>query len=151
MSASVRQTDRGMARLYAVLSKLERGAKVTVGVHADTGAAPHRGHSTATVAEVAAFAELGTPTEAPRAPLRGVMDAERGRLEQGLARAGALAIRGALQGTGSADELVRGAVQRVGDQAAQSVRRRIRALRLRDTGHLEESIEARFVESEAAS
>lgn len=137
--------DRGTSRLMATLEQLERGTKVTVGVHADTGAQRHRGASGATVAQVAAYAELGTETSAPKAYLRGVIDADRAQLEQGLARAGAVALKNAARGAEPRAAIAE-AVQRVGDRAAASVRRRVRALGLRDTGHLEESIEARLAE-----
>lgn len=137
----VRDSDRGMSSLVGVLAELERGVKVTVGVHADTGAAPHRGASGATVGEVATFAEFGTDVEAPRSFLRSVIDGERSRLEQGLARAGAVAIRSAQ--SGSPRDVVVKSVQRVSALAAALVRRRVRALDLRDTGHLEQSIESR--------
>lgn len=140
----VRDSDRGVSKLVALLTELERGVKVTVGVHADTGAAPHRGASGATVGEVATFAEFGTDVEAPHSFLRSVIDGERPRLEQGLARAGALAIRSAQ--SGSPRDVVAKSVRRVSSLAAALVRRRVRALGLRDTGHLEQSIEARLVE-----
>ena len=143
MSVTVRQSDRGMGRLLEVLDDLERGQRVTVGVHADTGAERHRGGSGATVADVAAFAELGTEREAPRSYLRSVIDEQRGRLEEHLQRAGAVAFRNAMRGA-SAPAAIAGAFARVGELAAASVRRRVRVLGLRDTGHLEESIEARL-------
>lgn len=143
MSVTVRERDRGMGRLVDVLDELERGHRVTVGVHADTGAEIHRGGSGATVADVAAFAELGTEREAPRSYLRSVIDENRGRLVEQLQRAGAVALRGAMRGA-SSTAAIAGAFQRVGETAAASVRRRVRALGLRDTGHLEQSIEARL-------
>lgn len=143
MSITIRQADRGMGRLLEVLDELERGQRVTVGVHADTGAELHRGGSGATVADVAAFAELGTEREAPRSYLRAVIDEQRGRLVEQLQRAGSVAVRSAMRGT-SASAAIASAFARVGDLAAASVRRRVRALGLRDTGHLEESIEARL-------
>lgn len=142
MSISVRQRGSS-ARLERVLELLERRPRATVGVHADTGASRHRGGSGATVAEVAAFAELGTEREAPKAYLRGTIDASRDALEAGLARAGAVALTNAVRGM-EPSAAVEAAVMRVGTVAASSVRRRIRALGLRDTGHVEESIEARF-------
>jgi hypothetical protein len=143
MSIRVRDRDRGKSSIVAVLELLERGQKVTVGVHEDVGSLPHRGGSGATVAEVAAFAELGTEREAPKAYLRGVIDADRPRLEQGLARAGAVAVKNAARGM-DPRQAIDEAVGRVGERAAASVRRRVRQLGLRDTGHLEESIESRL-------
>lgn len=144
MSLAVKQRGSSAA-LEAVLDRLERAPKVTVGIHADRGAQTHRGGSGATVAEVAAFAELGTETEAPKAFLRSTIDADRKRLEQGLARAGAVAVKNALRGQ-SADAAIDEALERVGKSAAASVRRTVRRLGLRDTGHVEESIESRVSE-----
>lgn len=50
------------------------GARITVGVHEDSGDAPHPS-SGGTVANVAATIEFGSATQAPLAPLRSAIDA----------------------------------------------------------------------------
>lgn len=134
--------DRGMARLEAALRDLANPPRVTVGVHADVGAQAHRGRSNASVVGVMAIKEFGSPTEAPKAPLRSAIDAQRPVLEKGLAAAAQRALKSAMYGSSDSDHVAR-ALGRVAARAARAVKANVRRLGLHDTGHLEESIEGR--------
>ncbi len=92
MATTVRDTDRGARRLIAGLEQLDR-VRLTVGVHEDTGAAPHA-HSGGTITEVAAAVELGTIDRAPRSFVRAAVDA-RSDLGGELAAAGVRVLEGA--------------------------------------------------------
>lgn len=107
----VRDTDRGMGRLLEGLAELEGGVRITVGVHADDGAAPHRG-SGGTVADVAAATELGTADEAPHSFVRATIDGKTG-LGRDLADAAARALQGESPAT---------AFQSIADELASEMR-----------------------------
>jgi hypothetical protein len=123
---TVRDRDHGVG---ALVSKLEamRSTRLTVGVHADVGAELHPG-SSATIAEVAAIQELGDEHQAPRAFVRGAVDARdlgpalRGAAERALA--------------GGAIEVELG---RVGAELADEMKRRAPV----ETGAVRDAIEAR--------
>lgn len=135
--------DRGMRRFEAALRELENPPKVTVGVHADTGAAAHRGPTNADVYTVAAVTEFGvSPTAGPKSYLRSTVDSLRADLEHGLAQAGQRALKSAMYGSAASGHVDR-ALGRVAARAARAVKATVRRLGLKDTGHLEESIEGR--------
>jgi hypothetical protein len=92
---SVRDRDNGAKAFRERLAELaERGPiKLTVGVHADTGAAKHP--SGGTVGEVASILEMGTDTKAPKGFLRNTIDSQRGAIAEGLAAAGRAVLEGA--------------------------------------------------------
>jgi hypothetical protein len=131
-----------MRRFRAAIADLARGAKITVGVHEDRGAEEHRGPTRATVAQVATAQEFGSRTRAPKSFLRATVDEQRAAIEKALASAGRRAIKSALYGTAESGHVER-AFGRVASRVARSVQRRARALELRDTGHLVETIEGR--------
>lgn len=93
---TVRDIDRGYARLVERFQRLGRGARgitTTVGVHAEEGA---EGHPTSgvPVVDVAALAEFGTSSQPPRSYLRSVVDERQATLERDLLRASEKIARG---------------------------------------------------------
>jgi hypothetical protein len=135
--------DRGMSRFEAALRDLESAPKITVGVHADVGAQPHRGPSKADVALVAGVTEFGSsPTAGPTSYLRSTIDGKRAELEKALSSAGQRALKSAMHGSSESGHVER-ALGRVAARAARAVKATVRRIGLRDTGHLEESIEGR--------
>lgn len=135
--------DRGMARLEAALRDLANPPRVTVGVHEDTGAQEHRGPTRATVATVAGVTEFGSsPTAGPKSFLRSTIDQKRPELEKALSQAAQRALKSAMYGSSDTGHVER-ALGRVAARAQRLVRATVRRIGLRDTGHLEESIEGR--------
>ncbi len=143
MTSRVIDRGRGMQGLYDVLEELEqRPPHVTVGVHLDTGAQPHRGPTEGvTVADVAVMQEFGTSTRRPSPFLRPVIDARVAELRGLLASAGERALRSVVYGRGGAGHVAR-AFGRVASRTTRLVQRRLRAHGV-GTGHLVESIEGR--------
>lgn len=138
-----RVTDRN--RTGGLIDALERSwPRVTVGVHADTGAQTHRGPTEGvTVADVAMFEEFGTSTRRPNAWLRPSIDSHRAELRGLLAGAAQRVLAAALRGS-VAPELAARAFDGVAARARSIVQGRLRSLRGGiDTGHLLRSIEGR--------
>lgn len=119
---TVRSVDKGMGRFLNALDDLTKPRSITVGVHADVGAAEHPGPTRATVAQVAAYQEFGTDVDPPTAFVRGAADAFGG--EQRLVTASERALRSALYGTSESGHADR-AFARVGEQLARAMRRRV--------------------------
>lgn len=145
MTSRVIERGRGMQGLVDVLEQLEqRPPRVTVGVHADTGAQQHRGPTEGvSVADVAIVQEFGTSTRAPSPFLRPVIDARVAELRSLLAAAGQRAIKSVIYGRGGAGHVAR-AFGAVAARSQRLVQRRLRSMRTGiDTGHLVESIEGR--------
>lgn len=138
----VRDLDRGAGRLRAALGELAEGVELSVGVHADTGALDHRGPSDATVAQVAAGREFGNARNAPSSFLRSTVDEQRARIETSLSAAARRAVKSAIYGS-SPEGHVERAFGRVATRWAKTVQRKIRKLKLKDTGQLLESIDGR--------
>ncbi len=127
----MRDTDKGYRRTVEAIRTL-RG-HLTVGVHAEEGAAPH-GDGSATVAEIAVLTEYGSAdghVEA-QAWLRGTIDTLRERLERALARAAERVVR--------LRERRDEALTNVGEQAVNELERAAP----RATGQLAEAIRARL-------
>lgn len=93
MATRVQDHDRGARALLERMELLERGVRVTVGVHDDVGALPHAGGST--IAEVAAVTELGSHVERPHSFVRSAVDDAGPRIARDLADAGAAVLGGA--------------------------------------------------------
>jgi hypothetical protein len=138
MSYRIRDVDRGSAKLRAALADLEEGVPVTVGIHEDRASEPHRGPSDATVGDVAAVHEF----RSGESWLRSTVDESRTQIEKALATAAKRAIKSAIYGSGSGDEVPRH-FGRVALRFAKKAARKIAKLRLIDTRHLIESVEGR--------
>lgn len=138
----IQDRDRGASRLQAVLDELERGVRVSVGVHEDVGAEPHRGPSEATVVQVAVAQEFGGSKRPPRSWLRATIDEQRAKIESALVAAGRRAAKSAIYGSSPSGHVQR-AYGRVGTRFANQVKRAVRRFGLLDTRHLLESIEGR--------
>lgn len=134
MASAVRDSDRGARALERALDELVADSKLTVGIHADTGAAEHRGPSRSTVVQVAAAQEFGDARRAPKSFLRATIDEKRSEIERMLANAAGRVLRG---------EDKKATLGAVASRVAELVRGRLRALGLVASGHLVESIEGR--------
>lgn len=110
----IRDRDRGARRVTRALEELD-GVGVTVGIHADDGAAAHP--SGPPVVDVGGLLEFGTDDAPPLAFVRGTVDNDRRALEAALGRAAEAVARG------------RGPVARLfgalGEDLAGKMRRRI--------------------------
>ena len=70
-TAKVKVIDKGWKLHGEFIKQLDRSKpSVTVGIHADKGSAVHIGGQTATVADIGAFNEFGTPTIPRRSFIR---------------------------------------------------------------------------------
>jgi hypothetical protein len=138
MSYRIRDVDRGSAKLQAALADLAEGVPVTVGIHEDAASQPHRGPSDATVGEVAAIHEF----RSGESWLRATVDESRPQIEKALSAAAQRAIKSAIYGRGSGNEVPRH-FGRVALRFAKKAAARIRKLGLVDTKHLIESVEGR--------
>lgn len=125
--------DRGFLALARSLRQIGKGARMTVGVHEDTGAQAH-GHSE--LIDVAVGQEFGT---APY--IRSLVDAEAGEIRAQLTAAGRAVVRGA--GSVTWDK----ALSPLGRALVQAARQRLRSEGIGPvTGELSAGIEARITE-----
>jgi hypothetical protein len=128
--------DRGLSRLASGLGSLTRGARMTAGVHEDTGAAQH--HRGATVADVAVGQEFHTQPY-----VRPLIDAERATIERELSEAGKGAIRDVIRHGSAAWERT---LSPLGRRLVAAMRSRLSSVGPNEgTGKLAKAIEFRIV------
>lgn len=127
--AGIRDVDRGARLLIARLRGLKDGAKLTMGIHSDTGKKAHP--SGGTIARTALFIEFGTDNRAPVSFIRATIDEQRGTLAKQLADAGAKVLSAA-----------GGQVEAFGPVAAK-LARDMRARVPVDTATVRDAVEAR--------
>jgi len=86
----IRDLDHGARVFMARLRGLSEGAKLTMGIHADTGAPAHP--SGGNIANIAGILEMGTLTRGTVSYIRSTIDEQRASLAIRLADAGAVVL-----------------------------------------------------------